>query len=198
MLPLLSQINAFQILLTEKHLSLGDQEQALSNIKKTFEDLRHHHREAKDEHEFLRRQRLTPGGASESSVIGGFDENKDLEGAIYKLSMKLDDVDHRVQENLKERTKRKPYQGGPQPVRGDHSIAVPSSERPASVDSISPEVDRKMQRLLKEYDHLLRRYHGLKQMKRSPQRDEEISRLVQVAMEKKVFLLMTLDFFLRI
>jgi hypothetical protein len=38
-----------------------------------------------------------------------------------------------------------------------------------------------MQLLLKEYEHLMRRYQGLRQMNKTPERDEEIGRLIQVS-----------------
>lgn len=183
------QVGALEILLSEQHLSLDDQETALQKIRSDFRDLQHQYRDAKDEHEFLRRQGMTPGGrmtpgASSSNGRGGFDESKDLEGAIYRLSMKLDDVDHRVQENLKERPNRKPYAGGAQPMRGDHSIPLSGGgPRASSVDSITPEIDGKMQELKREYAQLMERYQALKLRPRTPERDIEVDRLLQALHE---------------
>ena len=123
--------------------------------------------------------------------------------------MKLDDVDHKVQENLKERTNRKPYQaGGPQPLKADHSINLAgiamdtggikgrakttstpvdedlSPRRPPSVGSIAggtAEIDEKLHKLSKDYSELMDRYRRLKQMKRTPERDSEVNSLLGVS-----------------
>ena len=99
------QVASFQILLDEEHLSLDDQEKALRNIREGMERLQQDYRDAKEESEFMRRQGLLTGEAPE----GEFDENKDVEGELYKLNMKLDDLEHRVQGNLKKKSSRVPY-----------------------------------------------------------------------------------------
>ena len=53
-----------------------------------------------------------------------FDDNKLVEGDLYKLGMKLDDLEHTVQNNVRVKSQpRKPFQGTP-PMKADHSISV--------------------------------------------------------------------------
>ena len=52
-----------------------------------------------------------------------FDDNKAVEGDLYKLGMKLDEIEHTVQNNVKVKSQpRKPFQGTP--MKADHSIGV--------------------------------------------------------------------------
>lgn len=117
------QILAFQILLDENHLSLEDQDKALQNIKDGMEKLQQDYRDAKEENEFMRRQGLSSGEGLDME----FDENKDVEGELYKLNMKLDDLEHRVQGNLKQKSTRVPYKVSP--LSGSVSFIYDASRR---------------------------------------------------------------------
>lgn len=189
------QTSAFEILLSENHLSLEDQEKTLQNVKQRYEELQQDYRDAKQDHEFRRRQGLLSVGSTDAI----FDESKEVEGDLHRLNMKLDDLDHRVQENTKVKTYRKPFSGSP--MKADHDLGLNSlttganndpgqprrqlsPRRPPSVGSNagSPgEIDEKLHRLDKEYNSLMDRYRMLKQLKRTPERDEEVSGLLGVS-----------------
>ena len=65
------------MLLDENHLDLSDQEKALANIKHGLEHLQQEYRDAKENHEYLRRQGLAGGGDAGGA---GFDEEKEVGG----------------------------------------------------------------------------------------------------------------------
>ena len=76
------------------------------------------YREAKENHEFLRRQ-----GKLDPEAEQFFDDDKAVEGDLYKVGMKLDDLEHTVQNNVKVKTQpRKPFQGTP--MKADHSLGI--------------------------------------------------------------------------
>ena len=76
------------------------------------------YREAKENHELLRRQ-----GKLDPEAEQFFDDDKAVEGDLYKLGMKLDDLEQTVQNNVKVKSQpRKPFQGTP--MKADHSIGV--------------------------------------------------------------------------
>ena len=96
------QTSAFQILLDENQLTVDDQSKALDNIKSNYESLQRDYRTAKDEHDFKRRQ--SSGHDTGSDVA--FDDDREIEGELYKLNMSLDHLEHAVQENLKHKMVR--------------------------------------------------------------------------------------------
>ncbi len=64
------------------------------------------YRQAKEKHELLRRQ-----GKLDPNVELVFDDDKTVEGELYRLGMKLDDLEHIVQNNVKISSQpRKPFQ----------------------------------------------------------------------------------------
>ena len=190
---LLFQVQAFHNLLNENNVSLDEQEQGLHNVKESMEKLQQAYRDAKSEHEYRRRC----GTTGRDSV---FDPGKEVEGELYKLSMAIDDVEHTVQENLKKKFTRIPFQ---HPVRGDHNILTKpvatsdgtnfweqadcealSPRRPPSVGSIvgvSGDIDKTLHQLHKDYNALMDRYRKLKQLKKTPETDQEINNLLRVS-----------------
>ena len=201
LLPIL-QVSAFQILLGENAVSLEDQEKALHNIKGSMEHLQLSYRDAKSEHEYIRRQ----GVCGETGRESVFDPNKEVEGELYRLGMRIDDVEESVQENVKRRAiGRVPFQN---PMKADHNIVAKpglgrdvaselesldpealSPRRPPSVGSIvgaSGDIDETLHKLNKDYNGLMDRYRRLKQLKKTPERDQEINGLLKVNIVKPV------------
>ena len=175
-------------------MSAEDQEGVLTQVKSEYEKLQSAFHNAREEHAFLRRQGRD-GGESE------FDEGKIIEGEVYKLNMKLDELEQHVGENTKVKNIRQPFSG---PMKASHSMnlagmamsnaaaenekkkdpAAPlAPNRPPSVGSIAGgpgDIDTKLHQLSKEYNSLMDRYRQLKQLKRTPDRDNEIEGLLGV------------------
>ena len=93
-------MNAFKILLEENHLNLDDQQKAMDNIKGNYDNLQKDYHVAKEEHEYMRRQGALNEATTEV-MTAGFDEENEVAGELYKLNMKMDELDHTVQENSK-------------------------------------------------------------------------------------------------
>ena len=177
-------MSAFSILLAENHLSAEEQDQALQNIKQSYEALQTEYQDA----------RLS--GRRSSLAVAGLAEDQQVAGELYKVSMMLDGLENQVQDTLKQSSsQRKPFQAPP--VKADHSVggsaesgqqATSSSpglspHRPSSVGSSAggpAGVDNELHRLNKEYDLLMDHYRRLRQAPRSPRRDQKIEDLLKV------------------
>lgn len=181
-------MQSFQTLLGENHLTVQEQENVFDKIRSDHEKLRRDYLQSKEDYNVLRRS--TPAGLDVA-----FDQEKELEGELFKLGMKFDEIHEKVEENMKEKSaKRQPFQQKRQDNEdsADSSIDVdPSTENmkkkigvSAGNDLLEPkrdsEFDKKLKHLHEEYNALMDRYRRLKQMAKTPEREKEIDNLVRV------------------
>lgn len=182
-------MQSFQTLLCENQLTVDEQEGVFDKIRGDHEKLRRDYLQSKEDYNVLRR-------STSSGLDVAFDQEKELEGELFKLGMKFDEIHEKVDENLKEKSaKRQPFQKNRQDNGDslDTSMEVdPSTENvkkkihgvSAGNDLLEPkfdsEFDKKLKHLHEEYNALMDRYRRLKQMAKTPEREQEIDHLVKV------------------
>ncbi|GFN90194.1 At-hook-containing transcription factor [Plakobranchus ocellatus] len=99
------RLETFWNQLTQGQLTLEQQEQTLDLIKGDHDKLRRTYLQAKDDYNVLRRS-----GVVDKDAIN-FDQNKELEGQLFRLGMRFDEVHETVESNLKDRpAQRQPFQ----------------------------------------------------------------------------------------
>ena len=185
-------MQSFQTLLGEEQLTVQEQENVFEKIRTDHEKLRRDYLQSKEDYNVLKRS---------SAAIGSevnFDQEKELEGELFKLGMKFDEIHEKVEENMKEKSsKRQPFQD----KRKDSVSSTPSSTAAeldpstenikkklhgvkAGDDLLQPKLETgfedKLKRLHEEYNALMDRYRRLKQMAQTRERDREIDQLVKV------------------
>lgn len=181
------RMQSFQTLLGENQLTVEEQENVFDKIRTDHEKLRRDYLQSKEDYNVLRRS--TPAGLDVA-----FDQEKELEGELFKLGMKFDEIHEKVEENLKEKSaKRQPFQQKHQDNGDstDNSMDVdPSTENmkkkigvSAGNDLLEPkhdsDFDKRLKQLHEEYNGLMDRYRRLKQMAKTPEREKEIDNLVK-------------------
>ena len=185
------QMQSFQVLLGDDQLTIEEQEGVFEKIRVEHEKLRREYLQSKEDYNVLRR-------STTSGLDVAFDQEKELEGELFKLGMKFDEIHEKVENNVKEKaSKRQPFQQkrrSSNDTNLDDSMDVdPSTENQkkkmhsvsAGNDLIEPkrdkEFDKKVKRLHEEYNALMDRYRRLKQMAKTPEREQEIDNLVRVS-----------------
>jgi len=185
------QMQSFQVLLGDDQLTIEEQEGVFEKIRVEHEKLRREYLQSKEDYNVLRR-------STTSGLDIAFDQEKELEGELFKLGMKFDEIHEKVENNVKEKaSKRQPFQQkrrSSNDTNLDDSMDVdPSTENQkkkmhsvsAGNDLIEPkrdkEFDKKVKRLHEEYNALMDRYRRLKQMAKTPEREQEIDNLVRVS-----------------
>ncbi|XP_060552323.1 uncharacterized protein LOC132713685 isoform X4 [Ruditapes philippinarum] len=182
------RMQSFQALLGDNQLTVEEQEGVFDKIRTDHEKLRRDYLQSKEDYNVLRRS--TPAGLDVA-----FDQEKELEGELFKLGMKFDEIHEKVDENLKEKSaQRQPFQKKHQEsgTSPDTSMDVdPATENvkkkmegiSAGNDLLEPkrdsEFDNKLKHLHEEYNALMDRYRRLKQMAKTPEREKEIDNLVK-------------------
>ncbi|KAJ8321281.1 hypothetical protein KUTeg_001139 [Tegillarca granosa] len=124
-----------------------------------------------------------------------FDQEKELEGELFRLGMKFDEIHEKVDENMKEKSsQRQPFQANQASTSTGNNVengdldgrAIDQMKRKmkgtkAGDDLLQPREDDKLNqglaRLHDEYNALMDRYRRLKQMAQTPERDQEIDNL---------------------
>ncbi|RUS87544.1 hypothetical protein EGW08_004720, partial [Elysia chlorotica] len=177
--------------LSQGQLTLEQQEQLLDQIKGDHDKLRRTYLQAKDDYNVLRRS----GVVDKDSI--NFDENKELEGQLFRLGMRFDEVHETVETNLKDRpTQRQPFQtdtnnnraeggksGATTPVNTTADAA--SKGRPlsrlSSLDATEEAVfERRVEGLREEYNENMDAYCKLKySADSSPEGETEIETVVK-------------------
>ncbi|XP_077986522.1 uncharacterized protein LOC144440929 isoform X2 [Glandiceps talaboti] len=150
-------METFQKLMTESHLSQEDEKQLFDRLKAQHEQLERDYLQAKEEQNTIRRRNNLISDTNEE----GFDPDKEIEGEIFQLGMKLEDIQEKIQDSLRSQ---------PSDIIGKNDALL------ASVD---PELGRRKQFLTQQYNGLLDRYEQLKHMDYTPERDQEIEELMQ-------------------
>ncbi|KAK7094893.1 serine/arginine repetitive matrix protein 2-like isoform X2 [Littorina saxatilis] len=177
------RLDQFHTLMENRQLTLEEQEKAFENIRTDHEKLRRSYLQAKEDYNVLRRS-----GAGLPD--GDFDGNKELEGQLFRLGMKFDEVHEHVDSNVREQTtRRKPFQSG--------RLADDQADQDASDDSQGPEqgvektdgatgggnydaeFEKRAGHLNEEYRALMDRYRRLKQMAPTPDMEKETDNLVR-------------------
>ncbi|KAL3870445.1 hypothetical protein ACJMK2_038513 [Sinanodonta woodiana] len=194
--PLISPISggrlcmdSFQTLIEEKQLPTEEHEQVFEKIRTEHEQIRKDYLQAKEDYSVLRRAGVT------AAVDANFDEDKELEGKLFKIGMKFDEIQEKMEEERKlNSSQRQPFQASRQ--KSDSETETESGATPAT-DHRKPKIlrtkagddllhpkedakfDEKLKRLHEEYNALMDRYRRLKQMAQSQERDKEIDNLVK-------------------
>lgn len=184
-------MESFKTLLEEKQLNHDEQEKVFDQIRLNHERLRHEYLQSKEDYNVLKRS--TPNLADIN-----FDHDKELEGELFRLGMKFDEIHEAVEQTEKEKaSQRQPFQK--KTVDTETSDLNLSDEEGRSVDQMkrkmtgtnagddliepkqNSEFEQKVKRLHEEYNALMDRYRRLKQMAQTPERDKEIDNLVRVS-----------------
>ncbi|WAR31313.1 AKuncharacterized [Mya arenaria] len=182
------RMQSFQALLAENHLTVEEQEDVFDKIRGDHEKLRSDYLQSKEDYNVLRRS--APGG-----LDAAFDQEKELEGQLFQIGMKFDEIHEKVEDNMKEKaTKRQPFQ---QSRRGSADNLNTSMDVDPSTENVKkkirgvsagndmleprrdPAFDDKLKRLHEDYNALMDRYRRLKQMAKTPEREQEIDHLVR-------------------
>ncbi|GFS22929.1 AT-hook-containing transcription factor [Elysia marginata] len=186
------RLETFWNSLSQGQLTLEQQEQMLDQIKGDHDKLRRTYLQAKDDYNVLRRS-----GVVDKDTIN-FDENKELEGQLFRLGMRFDEVHETVESNLKERpAQRQPFQtdnnvnNRPEANRTDGATPVNTTTdsaikgRPLSrTSSLDPTEEAKFERrvdnLRQEYNDSMDAYRKLKYSADStPEGEREIESVVK-------------------
>lgn len=177
-------------MLATNQLTIEEQEHVFDKIRTDHEKLRRDYLQSKEDYNVLRR-------SAPSGLDVAFDQEKELEGELFRLGMKFDEIHEKVEDNLKEKSaKRQPFQekrrSSADNVLDNSMDADPSTDNvkkkihgvTAGNDLLEPkpdkQFDKKLKRLHEEYNALMDRYRRLKQMSQTPERDQEIDNLVKV------------------
>ncbi|XP_071947804.1 uncharacterized protein [Antedon mediterranea] len=149
------QVEVFESQLSNNELQPSEQDQILSKLRGDHERLEQDYMQAKEEHQARCRRE---GNLSNEK----FDPDRELEGEVFQLGMKLDDINETVEENLRNQRPETP------PTRRDF---IPEH-------SIEDEIERRRQNMDQEYNSLMDRYDQLKKSTYFPNRDQEVEELV--------------------
>ncbi|XP_076436272.1 uncharacterized protein LOC143275864 isoform X2 [Babylonia areolata] len=178
-LSLNDRLDQFHTLLENRQLTLEEQEKAFENIRTDHEKLRRSYLQAKEDYNVLRRS-----GAGLPNA--DFDGDKELEGQLFRLGMRFDEVHEKVDTNLKQQAAhRQPFQtshlthnhgdaGGVDDV--DQGGQLEGHHGSQSEDS---ELEKRAEQLHEEYRALMDRYRRLKQMVPTPELNKETDNLVR-------------------
>lgn len=177
-------MESFKTLLGEGQLTHTEQEKVFDKIRTDHEKLRRDYLQTKEDFNVLKR--------SNANVDVNFDDEKELEGELFKLGMKFDDIHEQVDDNMKKKaSERQPFQPN-QTLDNDNDDLDPSVDQMkkkminsmAGDDLIQPRendtFEEKVKKLHDNYNALMDRYRRLKQMAQTPERDQEIDNLVKV------------------
>ncbi|KAK3589257.1 hypothetical protein CHS0354_008322 [Potamilus streckersoni] len=183
------KMDSFQTLIEEKQLPTEEHEQVFEKIRTEHEQIRKDYLQAKEDYSVLRRAGVT------AAVDANFDEDKELEGKLFKIGMKFDEIQEKMEEERKHNSsQRQPFQASRQKSDSEtetESGATPATDHrkpkmlgtKAGDDLLQPKedakFDEKLKRLHEEYNALMDRYRRLKQMAQSQERDKEIDNLVK-------------------
>ncbi|CAL1546942.1 unnamed protein product [Lymnaea stagnalis] len=195
------RLESFYTLLEQRQLTFEEQEQVFEKIKTDHDVLRRAYLQAKDDYNVLRRS-----GAITTDVQN-FDQNKELEGQLFRLGMRFDEVQERVEKNLKERpVQRQPFssdnsnrledekkkgkdhktdpkddndgKGGGKVASG--LIKSLNTSRTTSVESTDDHTfERRAQELREEYNSNMDAYRKLKFLASTPQGEKQMESVVR-------------------
>ncbi|XP_065933670.1 serine/arginine repetitive matrix protein 2 isoform X4 [Magallana gigas] len=185
------RMDSFQAMLdVGEGMSHENQEKIFDQIRNDHEKLRKDYLQVKEDYNTRKR---TSGTGDVN-----FDEDKELEGELFRLGMKFDDIHQKVEENRKEKhSQRQPFQSNRRQSDSDILTSGMSDQEMRSVDQMkhkirgvkagndliqpkpNKEFEQKIEKLHVEYNALMDRYRRLKQMAQTPERDREIDNLVR-------------------
>ncbi|KAL8602062.1 hypothetical protein ACOMHN_007332 [Nucella lapillus] len=168
------RLNKFQTLVDNRQLTIEEQEKALENIRTDHEKLRRVYLQAKEDYNVLRRS------------DADFDQDKELEGVLFRFGMKFDEIYAKVDSNLKQQgARRQPFL----------STRLTEDQRDDGIDDVDQgkqqegatqdghgrdaEIEKRAVQLHEEYRALMDRYRRLKQMAPTPELDKETDNLVR-------------------
>lgn len=97
-------MDSFKALLDADQLTIDEQEKVYDKVRAAHETIRRDYLQVKEDFQVLRRS----SGVGDDTT---FDEDKELEGALFKVGMKFDDIQEKVDVNVREKSaQRQPYQ----------------------------------------------------------------------------------------
>ncbi|XP_074654583.1 uncharacterized protein LOC141908433 [Tubulanus polymorphus] len=191
---LAEQMESFRVLLEEEQLSVEEQERIWDKIKADYEKLQEDYKQAKDDTDLLKRLNM-------SGPENEFDDDKTLQGDLFRLGMKLDDLHEKVEDNIKLAKRRTPFQdmGRPmsqlqRPSFSKSNMATSAYSQPQTpIDKVMQDGDRiavettmdgadldpQWRQLQRDYNALLDLYRRMKKMPKTPERDKDIDALTK-------------------
>ncbi|XP_071511164.1 uncharacterized protein [Diadema antillarum] len=165
------RVDSFEILLRENHLPPSDQQRGLEGLKSGQSQLESNYMQAKEEHST--KVRLEGLGGQQAT----FDPERSLEGQIFQLGMRLDDIQETVEGNLRNNPPEPPT-----PSRRTPDVAMTTNDAaPHKGSDVERQAEATGVQSLPEGDYslLLAKYEALKQLPPHPERDREIQELVK-------------------
>ncbi|VDI42188.1 Hypothetical predicted protein [Mytilus galloprovincialis] len=186
------RMESFKTLLEEKQLTHEEKAKVFDQVRTNHERLRHDYLQSKEDYNVLKR--------SQPNLTDiNFDGDKELEGELFRLGMKFDEIHEEIEQSEKEKaSERQPFQKKMVDANTSDMSDVNSSDHEgrsvdqmkkkmkgtiAGDDLIKPrensEFEQKVKQLHEEYSALMDRYRRLKQMAQTPEREEEIDNLVR-------------------
>ncbi|XP_076090830.1 uncharacterized protein LOC143062899 isoform X3 [Mytilus galloprovincialis] len=186
------RMESFKTLLEEKQLTHEEKAKVFDQVRTNHERLRHDYLQSKEDYNVLKR--------SQPNLTDiNFDGDKELEGELFRLGMKFDEIHEAIEQSEKEKaSERQPFQKKMVDANTSDMSDVNSSDHEgrsvdqmkkkmkgtiAGDDLIKPrensEFEQKVKQLHEEYSALMDRYRRLKQMAQTPEREEEIDNLVR-------------------
>ncbi|XP_052094415.1 uncharacterized protein LOC127730185 isoform X5 [Mytilus californianus] len=186
------RMESFKTLLEEKQLTHEEKAKVFDQVRTNHERLRHDYLQSKEDYNVLKR--------SQPNLTDiNFDGDKELEGELFRLGMKFDEIHEAIEQSEKEKaSERQPFQKKMVDANTSDMSDVNSSDHEgrsvdqmkkkmkgtiAGDDLIKPrentEFEQKVKHLHEEYSALMDRYRRLKQMAQTPEREEEIDNLVR-------------------
>uniref|UniRef100_A0A2C9JIT7 Uncharacterized protein n=1 Tax=Biomphalaria glabrata TaxID=6526 RepID=A0A2C9JIT7_BIOGL len=188
------KLESFYTLVEQRQLTLEEQEKVFESIKADHETLRRSYLQAKEDYNVLRRS-----GAINLDAQN-FDENKQLEGHLFRLGMRFDEVQEKVEQNMKEKpihrqpfssdsikpseikksgsttTKEDKKNDDDERLRDRHSL---NTSRNLSVDSTDDMAfEQRVQELKSEYNTGMDLYRRLKYTADTPEGAKQIERVI--------------------
>ena len=118
----------------EQGMTHEEQEKAFDQIRSDHEKLRKDYLQAKEDYNARKRSSATGGDTN-------FDDNKELEGELFKLGMKFDEIHEKVEEKRKEKhSQRQPFATNRIQSDSDAMTSGMSDQETQSVDQMKKKI----------------------------------------------------------
>lgn len=160
---LAQQIPLLERAIDSNQVPAAEQQELFNQLKQTHGQL---------EEEYMQRMEEAKEQQRWSSVLPDFsveqfDPEKSLEGKIFQVGMQLEDLQEKVEENIR---------------KNPPEISTPSRHSTSRRQSFHQDIPKEeviRPQLPPEYIQLLQKYETLKQLPANPKRDQEIQKLVK-------------------
>ncbi|KAJ8039278.1 AT-hook-containing transcription factor [Holothuria leucospilota] len=160
---LAQQIPLLERAIDSNQVPAAEQQELFNQLKQTHGQLEEEYMQRMEE---AKEQQRWSSVLPDSSVEQ-FDPEKSLEGKIFQVGMQLEDLQEKVEENIR---------------KNPPEISTPSRHSTSRRQSFHQDIPKEeviRPQLPPEYIQLLQKYETLKQLPANPKRDQEIQKLVK-------------------